>query len=176
MNAKGRTIVLGLFGVGLAMAFGGWWFRYQASRRAAAFWGAPGARLVVGESNVELLVLGEPAPAAESGQAVAGRPVTDAFDLTERRGLVHLRYALTQDANFSWDELQREPDSGGPEWRYALRFALGDERLVVLFSEDFGQLGKVDGEQVDVLPCPLLGPVIERYLRDVGAPLGKSGQ
>jgi len=175
MPWKGRTIVLGLFGVALAMAIGGWWFRYNASRRAAAFWGAEGARLLAGDAAVELLVLGE-GEAGGAGQTVAGRPVRDKFDLTEKRGLIHLRYALTQDANFSWDQAKRVPAGDGPAWRYALEFAQGEARLVAAFTADFAQLGKPthDGALVDVLPCPRLAPAIDRYLREVGAPIDKA--
>ncbi len=172
---KGRTIVLGIFGLALVMAAGGWWFRYEASRRAAAFWGADGARLLAGESDVEFFVLGD-GDRADGHQGIAGRPVEPKIDLTEKLGLIHLRYALTQDANFEWDNLSREQEPAGAEWRYAMRFSLEDDELDVLLSEDFAQLGKVnEGEgQIDVLPCPRLAPSIERYLTDVGAPIGKT--
>ncbi len=164
MRAKGRTIVVAIFGVGVVMSLGGWWFRYQASRRSAAFWGPFGAPLIVGDSKVELLVLGAGDVGAGSDQRVAGHPVTTQFDLSDQRGLIHLRYALTQDANFSWDELQRTPSGGGPPWRYALRCTDGDQRLDLVFTDDFGQLGKIDAEDghIDVLPCPRLAPVLER--------------
>lgn len=175
MPWKGRTLVLGIFGVALVMAVGGWWFRYEASRHAAAFWGAEGARVLSGESAVELLVLGDSDEQA-ADQSIAGRPVSDKFDLSEKRGLIHLRYALTQDADFDWDEVKSTPAPAGPEWRYAMRFSLDDDRLDVLFTEDFAKLGKLtdDGEQIDVLPCPRLAPSIEHYLSDVGAPIGKT--
>ncbi len=162
--------MLATFAIGLSMAAGAWWYNYSQSLRAAQFWGRQDAQLIVGAETVELLTLadGESAENA-SEQRIAGRVITDRFDLSKQRGLLHLRHALTFDGSFAWDGL--DPDASAEGWAYALRFAQGHVEVVVLFPADFSRLGRVavDG-RVEALPCPRVGPSIVEYLGRVGAP------
>jgi hypothetical protein len=107
----------------------------------------------------------------------SGRPVISQYDLTDERGLVHLRHALTYDANFQWND-RRTESIADAKWRCALRFVKDDRELVVLLTEDFEQLGKFDHQrrQVDVLPCPRLGQVLARYFADVRTLLGDASE
>lgn len=167
MQVAGKLFVLGTFALGLLMAGGAWWYHYTESRRAAQFWGAEGAALLVGNSQVTFTELGAP-----SDDSLADRAAKQKFDLTEKKGLVHLRHALTYDANFDWDGRKREPLADGAAWSFAMRFTADRRELVVLFNRDLTRLGHVlDAEgtvEVDVLPCPRLGPVIAKYLGEVG--------
>jgi hypothetical protein len=170
MSVAGKSIVLGTFAVGFLMAGGAWWYHYAESRRAAKFWGADGAALLVGSAQVTLVELGAP-----SDEGVAGRAAKQEFDLTEKKGLVHLRHALTYDANFEWEARGRQSLAEGAGWTFAMRFTKDGRELVVLFTRDFTRLGRVldaDGvAEVDVLPCPRLGPVIVKYMGEVGVPV-----
>jgi hypothetical protein len=162
--------------IALTMSGAAWWYHYQGSRRAAEFWGRDAAELIIGTGDFTLLELGDPAgtgaTAGEHGQAnlVAGRPITASHELSEQSGVIHLRHALTQDANFQWDALRREPALGDDDWAYAFQFTDGGRGLLVLLRSDFQVLARVgaDGKSMDVLPCPKLGPAIDRYLHDVG--------
>ena len=170
MQVAGKFIVLGTFALGFLMAGGAWWYHYTESRRAAEFWGADAVALLVGSSDVTLLELGEP-----STEGVVGRAAKQKFDLTEKKGLVHLRHSLTYDADFAWDQRRREPLADGADWTFAMRFNKGQRELVVLFTRDFARIGRVvdaDGAaEVDVLPCPRLGPVLVKYLGEIGVPV-----
>lgn len=178
MQISGKILVLATFGIGVAMAAGAWWYNYQQSYRAAEFWGRHNAALVVGDSQVALLrfggsTTGERSANDAGSQVVAGRRAVDEVDLTGKQGLVHLRHALTYDGNFAWD-LRSSAPASTTDWAYALRFAQDDATpLVVVFTREFDQLGRVDeqGRVVDVLPCPRLGPVIREYLGKVGVNL-----
>ena len=202
MQVSGKILVLATFAIGLAMAGGAWLYNYQQSRLTAEFWGLQNATLIVGSPKVELLELDEPFDPAEepelatdatmdntedeagaltdeSKELLAGRKVLRTVDIATKPGAVHLRHALTYDDNFSWDEGQSEPLIGDSDWKYALRFAKGEQAAIVLFTASFTRLGLLDEatRKVAVLPCPRLGPVFVTYLsmKDVGALPSASG-
>jgi len=158
-------IILLTVGFGLAMAGGAWWYHYQESRRAAAFWGDDVGLLTNG-SKVALLELGK-----EGEEKVAGRVVKNAVDLSQKPGLIHLRYVFAEDANFRWEDQRREMVTDATAWEYALRFSDSERRLVVLFSREFDLLGKLeaDGEHVHLVPIPRAASAIRKYLGDIGA-------
>jgi hypothetical protein len=178
MQVSGKLLVITTFVIGLLMASGAWWYNYQQSCLAAQFWGAEAATLIIGSDKVELLELVD--NAGETRDTVANRAVHSSYDLTGKRGLVHLRHALTYDANFQWDDRYEAPISNLRKWTNALRFTKGDRQLCVLFTFDFKTLAKItalppssfpDSFKLEALPCPQLGPVILNYLMqpDVGA-------
>jgi hypothetical protein len=184
---SGKLLVFATFAIGIALAGGAWWYNYQQSYRTAEFWRGAAALLVSG-NEITLFELGNSVNSenSDSDSGPAGRAVVRKFVLTDRPGLVHLRHSLTYDGNFSWDQRRKEPFGGGDEWPhnpkfgaddwpYALQFKRGDEELVVWFTRSIDELGRVydsdAGPEVDVLPCPHLGPVILDYLSKVGVNL-----
>jgi hypothetical protein len=96
--------------------------------------------------------------------------VKSVVDLSQKPGLIHLRFVFAEDANFQWDDQRREPVGDALAWAYALRFTEGDRRLVALFSREFDLVGKLeaDGEHVHVVPIPRAAAAIRSYLRDIG--------
>ena len=171
MQLNGRTLIIATCSLALAMAGGAWWYNYRLSRQAAQFWGPEAAALIVGQSPLAFLVLQAPGPATDpDAETIAGRAVATEHDLSDKQGQVHLRHALTQDANFLWDARRRESIDVGYDWGYALRFGAGDRRLVVLLRRDFQQIGKLDADArwVDILPSPRPAAVFKEYLSAVG--------
>ena len=175
MQISGRLVIAVVLILAVAMSGGAWLYQYSYSRQAAAFWGAPAARLLVKSPQLDLLTL-SPAGGDQDDQPgerelIAGQPVAAAHDLSAKPGLIHLRHVFTQDSNFDWAAQSREPATGSRDWGYALRFAEGGQQLTVLLDEDFKVLGRLtdDGQQVDLLPCPRLAEPVARYLTDVGA-------
>lgn len=178
MQISGRLIIAVVLSLAVAMSGGAWLYQYSYSRHAAAFWGAPAARLLVKSPQLALLEL---APAGSGDkptgdeplerELIVGQPVAAEHDLSAKPGLIHLRHVFTQDSNFDWDAQRREPATGSRDWGYALRFTEDDQQLTVLLDRDFKLLGKLspDGRQVDLLPCPRLATPLVRYLTDVGA-------
>jgi hypothetical protein len=167
MQISGRIIILTAFAVALALSGGAWWYQYESSNRAAAYWGPTGARLLVKAPRVEFLELGQPGEAAK-GASLAGRPVVAEHDLSDKQGLVHLRFVFTQDAYYLWDGRRHEPVNDGQRWAYALRFAEGDQTLEVLLASNFKQIGRLEGDHVDALPSPRIAASVMKYLTDVG--------
>jgi hypothetical protein len=169
---SGRIIILTIFGIGLALSAGAWWYHYMGGRHAAAFWGSPAGRLIVRGPEVTFHELGEanPEPSADATapELIAGLPVVAKVDLSDEPGLIHLRHVFTQDANFQWDAREREPVAAS-DWAYAVRFGEGDTSVTVLFRRDFERIGKLDGEEVETLPSPRIGKPVRQYLGDIGA-------
>ena len=179
MQVSGKLLVLATFAIGVALAGGAWWYNYQQSYRCAEFWGGRNAALIVGSEKVELLELIDYPPTG-ADDVVANRAVRRAYDLTGKPGLVHLRHALTFDANFDWAGRHEEFPRDDRGWDYALRFTKGGQRLDVVFDSEFKTLAKIalpprdenfEKISLQVLPCPALGPVLVEYLgkKDVGA-------
>jgi hypothetical protein len=173
MQLRGRTVVVGIFVLAVLMAGGAWWRRLQESRHAAEFWGRSRAPLVVGNTDVSFLVLRDERTQDPGTESTLGRPVAKVFELTGKPGLVHFRYALTQDANFEWDKMRTVPLDDPGDWAYALRFTDGTRTLYVVLEREFRWLGIVDlgPGTIKVIACPRLAPKLQRYLTDVKAPL-----
>jgi hypothetical protein len=159
------VIILVTVGLGVAMAGGAWWYRWQQSRRAAAFWGEE-VGLLTNAPNVEFVKFG-----GDGEEKIAGRPVENSIDLSQKPGLIHLRFVFAEDVNFEWDKQRRETVGDAAPWAYALRFSEGDRQLVVLFPAEFDLLGKLegDGEHLHVVPIPRAAAAIRKYLTDIGA-------
>jgi hypothetical protein len=173
MNLSGRTIVIGIFVLAFVMAGGAWWHRWNESRHAAAFWGKEGVPLVTSGKEVTFYALGRPGDDGETIDAIPDRPVRQEFDLSDKRGLVHLRYALTQDANFQWDKLRAAPRDDSNDWAYAIDFSDGQRSLIIVLDRSLELLGllRAGSHNTNVVPCPRLAPAIQRYLTEIGAPL-----
>jgi hypothetical protein len=174
MQVSGRIVILTALGIAVALSGGAWWYHYQATRQAAKFWGPTGVRLLVKSPSLELLELGAPATSDDAQQTLARQAIVASHDLSRKPGLIHLRFVFTQDAYFHWSERQREKVGGGSIWEYALRFTDEKSTMVVLLRRDFHEIGKLDGDQVDVLPSPRIASSVRQYLTEIGVLKAKS--
>jgi hypothetical protein len=170
MQVSGRVIIVAVLALALAMAGGAWWYQYQGSRRAAAFWGREAATLLIASPTVEFLELGQSVDTVGEAPTVAGRAIAATHPLRDKPGLIHLRYVFTQDVNFPWEARRREAIEADQDWAYALRFAERDRALVILLRSDFQEIGKLegDGKHVDVLPSSRPAAAIKKYLTAIG--------
>jgi hypothetical protein len=96
-SSRGTRLVIGLVLLGLAAAATGIWFQRQQTRRCLAFYGGPASRQISAASSVELWTLG---PGSGPGRL----RVLERRDVSQARGLVHLRRGLVEDANFLWHD------------------------------------------------------------------------
>jgi hypothetical protein len=103
-----------------------------------------------------------------TGVIIARRSVAKVHDLSESRGLIHLRHALYYDANLNWAAERHEALDASNDWRYALEFREGEGAgLIVLFPQDFSRVGKVIGNGIDVVPSPRIAESVQQYLTDI---------
>jgi hypothetical protein len=145
MRQSGSKLVLVLCTLAAVAAVVGWWSRYQATHRAAEFWGPETAALLRGPSQVEWIELAGWAPSKEEPVEtvtwLAGQPVIARHDISTAQGLTHLRSALVEDRNFEWD---RSAPGIDPDWAWALRFHAHDHATILLFPSDFSRLGYLE--------------------------------
>ena len=133
-------LVIGLLALGLLAAGIGVWFQWQQTRRCLAFYGTRATEQISKSPFVELWQL-KPL----SGGRYTGRlEAVLVEDITDAKGLVHLRRGLVEDANFQWVEkgnTERAPLADSA-WDLALVFFDSKqknepERTVVVI--DFGE-------------------------------------
>jgi hypothetical protein len=136
-NVSGKLLIIGIVIVAVASAAISWWFRYNATHRAADFWGPETARLIRDAPVVQ--VFNSSTPVALPSNDTAGVSgfinSADTRDVSNARGLVHLRTALLEDHNFDWPPSPMSPDI---EWKQGLIFRNegGGNVAILLFSPD----------------------------------------
>ena len=132
-------LVIGLLALGLLAAGIGVWFQWQQTRRCLAFYGTRATEQISKSPFVELWQLKPLSGGRHTGRLEA----VLVEDITEAKGLVHLRRGLVEDANFQWVEgnTERAPLEDAA-WDLALVFFDSkqrneSERTVVVI--DFGE-------------------------------------
>ena len=132
-------LVIGLLVLGLLAAGIGVWFQWQQTRRCLAFYGTRATEQISKSPFVELWQLKPLSGGRHTGRLEA----VLVEDITEAKGLVHLRRGLVEDANFQWVEgnTERAPLADAA-WDLALVFFDSkqkneSERTVVVI--DFGE-------------------------------------
>ena len=132
-------LVIGLLALGLLAAGIGVWFQWQQTRRCLAFYGTRATEQISKSPFVELWQLKPLSGGRHTGRLEA----VLVEDITEAKGLVHLRRGLVEDANFQWVEgnTERAPLADAA-WDLALVFFDSkqrneSERTVVVI--DFGE-------------------------------------
>jgi hypothetical protein len=127
---SGKMLILGVLVVALAAAAAAWWFRYSATHKAAELWGSQAAVLIRDAPRVTLR-----SDAASTDEE--GASETDvARDISQAKGLTHLRNALLEDGSYDWTA-KRPADTN---WAKSLVFERSEgaePRVVILFSPDF---------------------------------------
>jgi hypothetical protein len=148
---SGKLVILTV--VGLALIGGGfsWWFRYTATHRAAIFWGPEAVRLIREAPAVYWIVLG-PIEDEAAHVHVADNPFADHYhtlggawrvaerrEITNARGLIHLRNELLMDRSFRAED-GLPPATGN--WQSALEFrgSPANPPLVIFFTDDCRQM------------------------------------
>ena len=179
MPHRGKLVVLSFFFLGLALAGGAIWYHFAKSRWAMAFWQTDAARLLARAPEVELWKL---TPATGSGESADSLDATPAGEreslvidgqtlwvaqrrrMTNAPGLIHMRMALVEDANF--DTQAAYPPN--PRWDYALRFTGEDphQSLIVVIDSQHGLVRR--GEPSDA-PAASVSPIakgLRRFVRE----------
>jgi hypothetical protein len=133
---SGKLVIIAILGAAVAAAGFAWWRQYQEGRRALAYWGTEGARLIRTAPEVELQMLGGGSNGAD-GQSIAARR-----DVSQARGLVHARQALISDVSFLWNDKA----ATAPVWEYAFLFRDGERDFTLLLDLSDGWASAI-GEQ-----------------------------
>jgi hypothetical protein len=127
---SGKRLILAVIAIALLSGAASWWFRYQATRHSAQFWGPQASTLIRDAKHVTLR------SDAPSTDAEGGAEADVPRDMSNAKGLTHLRANLLEDINYQWDSAA----VADTNWANSLVFAAAEgaePRAVVLFSPDF---------------------------------------
>ena len=144
MPQRGKLIIIGMLSLALIAATSAWWYQYRQGRRILEFWGAADALRIRLAPDCQLLWLKRPADTGDSLLEIQGEVWAIHSDcaIDDRRGFVHARQALIQDASFLWEEALRPT---GP-WQCALRFTDDRGETLLAFDLDHGVVVHVHAE------------------------------
>jgi hypothetical protein len=169
-GVSGKFVIMGILGLAFVAGAGSWLFRYNATHRAAQFWGPNGARLIRDASEVgfyekpyDRLVTLAQDPFAAQKRIDAAK-----IDISHARGLAHLRNALLEDRSFDWSAPKDElgtllftPGSMRPPsdsqmfniyyWWLSFRDPGNDETITIFFSEDGRRATKVNTTRNEIV-------------------------
>jgi hypothetical protein len=141
--ASGKFVIIGIVTVALVAAATSLWVRYNTTHRAAKFWGSQAARLIRDAPKVTLFRM----PSADTIRLAkdnAARACFDhsAYDISQARGLVHLRNALLDDRSFIWPSpAEKWPTFtvDGAYWLLSFYDPKSGQSAIVMFSQDCRQ-------------------------------------
>ena len=168
MGPSGSKLVVTLGCLAFALGLASWWYRFESAHRATQFWGSEAASLIVEPGSVEAIGL-----QAQNGRTggewipqLEGYLIVSRTDLSDARGMVHLRHALVTDTNYLWNETAMPTVL----WRWALQFQEADDSVLVLFSTDLATLGKLtsDSPTVEVISCQPMAETLKQYFAHLG--------
>jgi len=153
----GTLLVLGILALAAGLASFAVWFQWSQTKRCLAFFGPQVAAAIQAAPRVEVWRVG---PSGASGTLVA----TARADVSQSRGLVHLRHGLVEDSNYEWSAAaaRRSPAS----WDVALAFfdpGAPSPRAVLAFDLDEGGGMTVVGQRGSV-GLGRLGPGLRRWI------------
>ena len=179
MPQRGKLLVISFFLVGFILAAGAIWYHYAKTRWSMAFWGQENARLIVRAPEVELYRLTPAGTAStfskpEFTVTLLNAPPSWELDgqtlevveqrvITETPGLIHMRMALVEDANF---DITTQPPASRT-WDYAFRF-IGPEKSVIVAVDSHQGLVRVFDPASD-RPTPIanirpIAPGMRKFL------------
>ena len=132
IEGSGKFVIIGILGLALVAAGGSWLFRYNATHRAARFWGSETAQLIRDAPKVTFFV----------ADAAQDHLVEPNIDVSSAHGLAHLRNALLEDWNFEWPvSVDRLPPAAKDlgHWWLSFEDPMSGKSAVIYFSTDCAQ-------------------------------------
>jgi hypothetical protein len=156
---SGKYVIIAVVAVALTGAAASWFFRYNATHRAASLWGFD-AKLIRDAPIVEFLEL-QPATESDPREASEWGPIhigDTAFsvravrDVSHAPGFTHLRNALLEDRSYDWPASSPKKET---HWRWALEFTQEKNVVVLVFTDDCTLAGIPSGNRADpaTIPC-----------------------
>lgn len=169
MPQSGKLLVIGFFLVGFILAGGAILYHFNKTRWAMGFWGTENARLIVRAPEVDLFRVSEQPDSSKSPtsepetsgpvwqldgetlQVVEQRPITDA------PGLIHMRMALVEDANF---DITAEPPADRT-WDYVFRFKDAQNSLLIVVDSNRGLVRQLIPGSGEATPIANISPIAD---------------
>lgn len=141
---SGKYVILAVLAVAFIGAAASWFFRYNATHRAAEYWGPEAAQLIRDAPQVKLVKtpLAGLAPTTDS-KAIQATIDSHSIDISHARGLLHLRNALLEDANFNWTKGDEPPPQAADDilhWWLNFNDPASGKTVWMTFSENCRQV------------------------------------
>ena len=162
----GTKLVAGIAALALALGVVSWWYRFEAAHRSTLFLGPIAAELIARPSQVTASTL-VPAESAEDFPVSSPELFTfgeqqflstEAHDVTDVPGMVHLRNSLLTDSNYDWTAKVKMPS-----WQWCLQFAGEGQEVQVLFTENFGEIGLLENGRHREVSCRPMAETLREY-------------
>jgi hypothetical protein len=150
---QGKIIVGIALVLGICAGLAGYWWNYRVGHRALKFYGTEAARLIRLAPKVEYL---EYVPATQAGQASTW-PVK--ADLSQARGLIHLRNAILSDDQYNWNGTLSIVSE-----KFALRFSDNSESRTLYFDLEHGIVHVHEKDTPEMLFLGPLAKSLEQFL------------
>lgn len=134
----GPLVIIGIFGVSLALAVFAWFYRYYHGRQSLEFWGSENAASFYQAEQLAMLDITPAQPG--QGEVIGGIEfeIVSSFVSTDHRDVADLRRVLLQDQSFQFDETL-PPDQ--VEWDHAFVFEWSPgNAFPILFSSSQGMI------------------------------------
>jgi hypothetical protein len=162
---SGKLVIIGIVTVAVCAAAISWYFRYQATHRAAKFWGAAAATII--RDAPVVIVNHDGNKHGATAAALKANNETTSIDVSRAHGLTHLRNALLEDHNFDWTTVDKPPDQAGLDY-WLLKFAdpKAGKGVTIWLSDDFRVAFRPDSSQTHSVA---LDPVMTKGLREMFA-------
>jgi hypothetical protein len=134
-NISGTLVIIAILAFAIIAAAAGWWYRYNATHKAARFWGPKAAKLIRDAPKVTFYYfVRDMARFDDPGlrQKLANRSLSGEVDASKARGFTHLRNALLEDQSFQWGP----PPKTMPSARWILTFQdpATHEEVAIVFA------------------------------------------
>jgi hypothetical protein len=173
-GVSGKRVIIGILLLALVAAGGSWLFRYNATHRAAKFWGPENAAAIRDAPIVTFSTFTTPIIWSPHYIGIAGEPIEHLLaqkpqttrDVTSARGLVHLRNALLEDRSFDWESESLYTSAFWPETKWSHAIVFSDEtkgvQAYLLFAPD-SQLTTFAGRNAALSYKPIARGIAEMF-------------
>lgn len=172
---QGKIIVGIAVMLGICAGLAGYWWNYRIGHRAMAFWGQENSRLIRLAPKVEYLELEFshplegpfPAKNQKTIQSTQGLLlINNVVELSNARGLIHLRNAFLSDDQFQWPAgMMGPPDTSDQKGRIdAIRFQdpQTDVTTIVMIDRDTKHAYEAKG--IEAVTLGPLAKSLEQFL------------
>jgi hypothetical protein len=164
MQNSGKLVIIGILAVGLLASGTSWWFRYAATHKAARYWGSKTARLIRDASIVELYEWRRlPDSVFQSDALAIDLETAGGRNISQARGLIHLRTAFLEDQSYIWPAEQALP--GSWEWALVFREPQENQSAMIFITSDWKYVGHHEGG--GILSCEPISEGLKNFISEL---------
>jgi hypothetical protein len=131
---RGKIAIIVMLSLAVSLAGFAWYWNYQRSAKARAFWGSRAATIRF----------------ANKVDAFSSDHPEDAVDISGAPGLLNARTSLMSDDGFDWSA-QSEAQAASGDWGVGVRFTDDNGEVTLRFSDQSDRMLVVESDQAIAL-------------------------